>query len=76
MRLLLEPSAPSATLYFAVDDVDAAHQDLRGRGVVFEQEPLMVHRDEAGLFGPAGEEEWMAFFRDPDGNLLAITARR
>lgn len=76
VRLLLEPSASSATLYFAVDDIDAAHRDLRAHGVVFEQEPLVVHRDEAGTFGPPGEEEWMAFFRDPEGNLLAITSRR
>ncbi len=38
--------------------------------------PVGGPQDEAGLFGPPGEEEWMAFFRDPDGNLLAITARR
>ena len=75
VRLLLEASAPSATLYFGVDDIHATHERLRGRGVDFEQEPALVHRDDEGLFGPAGEEEWMAFFRDPDGNLLAITAR-
>ncbi len=76
VRLLLEASAPSATLYFAVDDIEASAQELRKRGVTFEQEPQLVHRDDDGTFGPAGEEEWMAFFRDPDGNLLAITSRR
>ena len=76
VRLLLEASAPSATLYFGVDDIHATHERLRDRGLAFEQEPQLVHRDDDGLFGPAGEEEWMAFFRDPDGNLLAITARR
>ncbi len=75
VRLLLEPAAPSTRLYFAVGDMHTAHRSLLGRGVVFEQEPLVVHRDDEGLFGPAGEEEWMAFFRDPAGNLLAITAR-
>lgn len=76
VRLLLEASAPSATVYFSVDDIEAGFEELRRRGVVFEQEPQLVHRDESGTFGPAGEEEWMAFFRDPDGNLLAITSRR
>jgi len=76
VRLLLEASAPSTTLYFAVDDIDASFDELRKRGVAFEQEPLLVHRDDDGTFGAAGEEEWMAFFRDPDGNLLAITSRR
>lgn len=76
VRLLLEASAPSAALYFAVDDIEASSEELRDRGVVFEQEPRLVHRDDEGTFGTAGEEEWMAFFRDPDGNLLAIASRR
>jgi methylmalonyl-CoA/ethylmalonyl-CoA epimerase len=75
VRLLLEASASPATLYLAVDDIQATADLLRSRGVEFEQEPQMVHRDDDGVFGPAGQEEWMAFFRDPDGNLLAITAR-
>ena len=28
-----------------------------------------------GVFGPPGTEEWMAFFRDPDGNALALASR-
>ena len=76
VRLLLEASASSTTLYFAVDDIEASAEELRRRGVVFEQEPQLVHRDDEGTFGTAGEEEWMGFFRDPDGNLLAITSRR
>ena len=76
VRLLLEASASSATLYLAVDDIEASFEELRRRDVAFEQEPLLVHRDDDGTFGAAGEEEWMAFFRDPDGNLLAITSRR
>ncbi len=76
VRLLLEPSTSSAALYFAVDDIDASYAGLTSRGVQFEQEPLLVHRDDTGLFGDTGEEEWMAFFRDPDGNLLAISSRR
>lgn len=41
-----------------------------------EREPALVFSDEQGQFGAAGEEEWMAFFRDPDGNLLALLSRR
>ena len=76
VRLLLEASAPSATLYFDVEDIDASFTELTSRGVKFEQEPRLVHRDDDGLFGAPGGEEWMAFFRDPDGNLLAITTRQ
>lgn len=75
-RLMLEGSAPSSTLYLRVEDVVAAHDELLGRGVAFEDEPHVVHRDADGTFGAAGEEEWMTFFRDPDGNLLALVERR
>jgi hypothetical protein len=36
----------------------------------------MIFRDEAGTFGGAGEEEWMAFFQDPSENTLALAARK
>ena len=75
-RLLLEGLAPAAMLYFRVDDIDAAAADLQRRGVTLEGEPHLIHRDDDGQFGPAGQEEWMAFFRDPAGNLLALASRR
>ena len=74
-RLLLERTSSSCTLYLRVADIHDAHRQLEERGVVFEEEPHLIHRDDAGTFGPAGEEEWMAFFRDPAGNLLALAAR-
>jgi len=37
---------------------------------------LMRHRDDTGTFGMIGIEEWMAFFKDPDGNVLALASRR
>lgn len=77
VRLLLsgmssETGAGTAALYFRVDDIDAAYQSLLAAGIEFEQGPQMIHRDENGTFGPAGSEEWMAFFKDPDGNTLAL----
>ncbi len=35
-----------------------------------------MFRDDNGQFGPAGEEEWMAFFRDSEDNLIALAQRR
>ena len=32
-------------------------------------------RDTEGVFGEAGEDEWMTFFRDQDGSLLALSSR-
>lgn len=73
-RLMLERNAPKGTLYFRVDDIYATYESLKTKGVEFIDEPHLIHRDEEGLFGSAGEE-WMAFFNDPSGNLLAIAER-
>jgi catechol 2,3-dioxygenase-like lactoylglutathione lyase family enzyme len=69
-------NAASATLYFRVDDIEAAFQALQARGVIFEGEPHLIHRDEDGVFDNPGTEEWMVFFKDPGGNTLALAARR
>jgi methylmalonyl-CoA/ethylmalonyl-CoA epimerase len=74
-RILLERNAPLATLYFRVDDVAKAAEELRARGIVIDSGPSLIHVDDDGLFGPPGAEEWMAFFRDPDGNVLAIASQ-
>jgi methylmalonyl-CoA/ethylmalonyl-CoA epimerase len=75
-RLFLEGDNPSATLYLRVPDVQAAFEELKGRGVTFEHGPHMIFKDDGGQFGAAGEEEWMAFFRDPSENLVGIAARK
>jgi methylmalonyl-CoA/ethylmalonyl-CoA epimerase len=75
-RLLLEQNGPKATLYFTVDDIDAAYEDLKTKGVDFLEGPHLIFRDDQGMFGDAGEEEWMAFFSDPSGNTLALATRK
>ena len=74
-RLLLEKTGPKASVYFRVADLNAAHQELEGKGVKFIAAPHMIFRDDNGLFGEAGEEEWMAFFSDPSDNILALASR-
>lgn len=56
-------------LYFRVDDIQAAYDELRSRGVEFDGAPHMIFKH------PDGTEEWMAFFTDPDGHLLAVMAQ-
>jgi catechol 2,3-dioxygenase-like lactoylglutathione lyase family enzyme/DNA-binding CsgD family transcriptional regulator len=63
-----DPGEPSV-LYFQVRDISAAYDTLTARGVAFEGAPHMIHRHESGI------EEWMAFFPDPDGHLLAIMSQ-
>ena len=75
-RLLLDANenTPPALLYFWVDDIERAATDLRQRGVELEAEPHLIFRHD-GTFDADGVEEWMAFFRDPSGNLLAVASR-
>lgn len=77
IRLLLEKGEVTggSVLYLAVPDISEAFQELRARGVHFLDEPHLIHRDVDGTFGPAGEEEWMTFFSDSEGNLLALSSR-
>lgn len=82
VRLLLErahadqPSRAGGCVYFAVEDVRAAQASLEAAGVPFTHEAHCIFTDTGGTFGPAGEEEWLAFFEDPDGNALALAGRR
>jgi methylmalonyl-CoA/ethylmalonyl-CoA epimerase len=52
-------------LYYTVPDIHQAAAVLASRGVAFEQPAHLVAR-------LPHAELWMAFFRDPDANLLAI----
>jgi DNA-binding CsgD family transcriptional regulator/predicted enzyme related to lactoylglutathione lyase len=61
---------PSSVLYFLVPDIAAAVRELEGRGVKFTSAPHMIFRDDT-----TGTEEWMAFFEDGEGNLLALMSR-
>ena len=56
-------------LYFDVADIDVSYRELLGRGVVFRDAPRLIHRHEDGV------EEWMAFFEDLEGRLLALAAK-
>ena len=75
-HLLLSSTASQAHLYFLVDDLSGAVNELKKRGVSFLHPPAMIHRDDAGNFGKKGNEEWMAFFKDPSGNLVGLVEKR
>ena len=75
-RLMLSTGSPSATLYFDVESLEASCSELAEGGVELAGEPGRIHRDDDGQFGPPGNEEWMAFFRDSEQNTLALVERR
>jgi catechol 2,3-dioxygenase-like lactoylglutathione lyase family enzyme len=65
-------AAPHTVVGWAVQDAQATARDLARRGVVFERFGGM-DQDELGIWrSPAGAD--VAWFRDPDGNVLSITA--
>ena len=56
---------PGSVIYFKVGDIDAAYEDLKGKGVGFEGPPHLIAR-------MPDHELWMAFFNDSEGNTLAL----
>jgi methylmalonyl-CoA/ethylmalonyl-CoA epimerase len=70
VRVMLSPPSPGhehpgSVLYFAVDDIHAAHAGLVARGVAFTTPPTKI----ATL---ADREVWLAGFADTEGNPLAL----
>lgn len=75
IRLMLtKPSSPefdhkNSILYFEVADCRAAYEALKSRSVPFDDEPHLVGKT-------ATHEMWMAFCRDPEGNVIGISEAR
>ena len=55
----------SSIVYYKVDRIQQAFETLSSRGVPFEGTPHLIAK-------MPDHDLWMAFFRDPDGNLLAL----
>ena len=62
-------SADESILYWRVENIVNAYETLKGRGVEFLGAPHMIHRHGDGT------EEWMAFFKDPEGRPLALMSQ-
>ena len=56
-----------SAIYFGVSDIQAVFATLKAKGLEFDAEPHVVHRTPKS-------ELWLAEFKDPDGNQLALTA--
>jgi len=76
VRLLMDRGAPSALLYLPVDDIDAAVAGLREKGVEITSEPHVIFGHDDDTLGPAGTDEWMAFFTDPEGSVVGLVEQR
>jgi predicted enzyme related to lactoylglutathione lyase len=58
-----------SVLYFRVDDIDHAYTALSERGVSFIDQPHLIAR-------MPDHELWMTFFKDSEGNTLALMAEK
>jgi predicted enzyme related to lactoylglutathione lyase len=61
---------PGSILYFRVDDIQVAWNELAARGAEGIEEPQVIFVHDSGV------EEWMAFFADGEGNTLALLEQR
>jgi len=57
----------TSVIYYKVDDIHQATQTLKEKGATFIREPQLAAKMD-------GYELWNAFLRDPDENLVSITA--
>jgi len=60
---------PGSILYFEVDDISATQEALAAAGAQFTGAPHRIHAHDDGT------EEWMTFFKDGEGNTLALMSR-
>lgn len=56
---------PGSILYFKVGDIKHVHATFKERGVSFEDEPHLIAKMDT-------YDLWMVFFRDSEGNFLAL----
>lgn len=75
-RLLLEQGGSSAVLYIEVADIDATIERLRAGGVEVVSDPHVIFSHADATLGPAGTDEWQAFVRDSEGNLVGLVEQR
>jgi methylmalonyl-CoA/ethylmalonyl-CoA epimerase len=75
VRLMLEQKdeqvTPSAGIchYFKVEPLEKTVTELESRGVIFESQPHLIAE-------MPDHQLWMAFFKDPDGHMLALMEER
>lgn len=65
------PHCDATALTFLVEDINSVMDDLRSRGVRFEEYDLPWMKTENGIATQGGAKA--SWFKDPAGNILSIT---
>jgi len=70
VRLMLDAPAKEnagkgSVIYYKVKELQTTFEKLSAKGLIFEAKPHLIAK-------MPDHELWMAFFRDPDNNLLAL----
>ena len=74
VRLETVTPAPHTVFGFEAPQLREMLQALKARGVVFERfASFGAAQDADGVWTPPGESGGVAWFKDPDGNLLSIS---
>ena len=76
VRLFFSDGLPAGTVYLDIEGLEGFCAEAERHGAAFTAKPALVHRDREGQFGAAGEEEWMAFLKDPGGNTIGLVERK
>lgn len=76
-RLMIEQSEQSnpATFYLWVSDLAGKIDELELVDVEIVQRPTVIFEDKNGIFGTPEQSEYLAFVRDPSGNLIGLMSR-
>jgi methylmalonyl-CoA/ethylmalonyl-CoA epimerase len=75
VRLMLSPPegefkpGNGSVIYFRIAGIEAVNAAMKSRGVPFVDEPHLIAK-------MPDHELWMCFFKDPDGNMLALMEER
>ena len=56
---------PGSVIYYRVNDINATYESLKKKGVEFIDQPHLIAKLEH-------HDLWMVFFRDTEGNTLAL----
>ena len=60
---------PASTIYYKVDDIDAAYRGLGAKGVEFTDEPHLIAK-------MPDHDLWMVFLKDSEGNTLGLMCEK